>query len=56
MVQAGAVGRRSWVSVQRWRVLSSRGSVGARLEARARVEWIRGLGCEVWRVGLVVVA
>jgi len=56
MVQAGAVGRRSWVSVQRWRAWSRRGSVRARVEARARVEWIRGFGMVVWRVGLMVVA
>lgn len=56
MVQDGAGGRSRWVRVQRWRAWSRRGSVGARLEARARVEWIRGFGMVVWRVGLMVVA
>ncbi len=56
MVQDGAGGRSRWVRVQRWRASWRRGSVGARLEARARVEWIRGFGMVVWRVGLMVVA
>lgn len=49
------VGRRSWVRVQRWRAEARRGSVGDRLEARARVECIRGFGGWVWRVGVRVV-
>lgn len=55
IIQGGAVGRRSWLSVQRWRTLARRGSSGARLDARARVERSRGVGSEVWKVGLRVV-